>query len=107
MRKKGKAYFVDFPRNVDDLKVLHDVAVEQKYEIVKIVRLSSIDYENFVTDMVADRQFIEDSCELCFIGKVWKCLLVQQQGKSDGILVIPVDRRYVKYAAHFRGERTY
>jgi hypothetical protein len=51
--------------------------------------------------MVADRQFIEDNGELCSIGSVWRCLLVQQKGKKDGVLVIPVDQCFVKYAAYY------
>ena len=54
--------------------------------------------------MVADRQFIEDNCDLCSVGSVWKCLLVQQKGKKDGVLVVPTDRCYVKYAAYYTGE---
>jgi len=89
---------------MDELKAPHDVTAEREYEIVATVSLGSIDYENFITDMVADRQFLEENCGLCSVGKVWKCLLVQQRGRTDGVLVIPVDRRYVKYAACFRGE---
>ena len=56
----GKAYFVSGPCRVEDLTVPHLVEKEQPYEVVKTVRLAKIDYENFITDMVADRQFIED-----------------------------------------------
>ena len=101
--KTGRAYFVAFPRIMEDLKVLHDVKKERDYEIVARVKLGTTDYENFITDMVADRQFIEDNCELCSTGSVWKCLLVQQKGKKDGVLVIPVDQCFVKYAAYYTG----
>ena len=79
MRKTGQAYFVAMPRRVEDLRVLHDYSKEQKYEIVKSVRLSKIEYENFITDMLADRAFIEENAELCSVGTVWKCLLVQSK----------------------------
>lgn len=104
MNRKGRAYFIDFPRIMEDLKALHDINAEQDYEIVATVKLGTIDYENFITDMVADRQFIEDNCDLCSVGSVWKCLLVQQKGEKDGVLVVPTDRCYVKYAAYYTGE---
>ena len=101
VNKTGRAYFVTFPRIIEDLKVLHDIKEERDYEIVARVKLNATDYENFITDMVADRQFIEDNGELCSIGSVWRCLLVQQKGKKDGVLVIPVDQCFVKYAAYY------
>ena len=104
MCKTGKAYFVDLPRVLDDLIVPHDILAEQDYEIVATVKLGKMDYENFVTDMIADRQFIEDTFELCSEGEVWKCLLVQQKGEKDGVLLIPTDRCYVKYAAYYSGD---
>ena len=104
MRKTGRAFFVDFPRVLSDLYVPHDINTEQDFEICATVKLNRINYENFITDMVADRQFIEDYCDLCSLGRVWRCLLVQQDGRKDGVLVIPVDCRYVKYAAFYRGE---
>lgn len=104
MNTTGCAFFVDFPRTIEDLIVPHDINMEQEYEIVATAKLGAMDFENFVTDMVADRQFIEDNCDLCSVGEVWKCLLIQQNGKKDGVLVIPADRCYVKYAAYYTGE---
>ena len=60
MEISGKAYFVSDPRRIEDLTVLHLVEKERPFEVVKIVKLAKIDYENFITDMVADRQFIEE-----------------------------------------------
>ena len=69
MNRTGYAYFIQHPRIVDDLSVLHDVADEQPYEIVKTIRLQAIDFENFITDMTVDRQFIEDYAALCAKGE--------------------------------------
>ena len=77
--------------------LFHD---EKAYEIAKTVSLGKIDYDNFCTDMLADRQFIEDYYDLCGVGTVWKCLFVHQRGRTDGILIVPTDNRYVKYAAY-------
>ena len=99
MDKTGFAFFVDFPRTIEDLKQPHEITQEHEYEVVKTVWLRSIDYQNFITDMLADRQFIEDNCHLCSEGELWSCLLVRSEGAKDGILVMPADRCYVKYAA--------
>lgn len=101
MLQTGYAYFVEKPRVLEDLTKPHPLEQERPFEVVKAVKLRTIDYENFVTDMVADRQFIEDSTDLCSKDTVWKCLLVQKRGSHDGVLVMPEDKCYVGYAAYF------
>ena len=103
MGKTGYAYFVESPRIVEDLMAPHPIEREQRYEIVKAVKLTKIDYENFITDMIADRQFIEENVALCAQGGVWRCLLVQQRGRTDGVLVVPDDGCYVGLAAYYCG----
>jgi hypothetical protein len=99
MERADFAYFVEGPRIIEDLKVSHPIEQEIQYEIVKTVKLAKIDYENFITDMIADRQFIEDNASLCSQGGPWRCILVQQRGRTDGVLVMPVDGCYVGWAA--------
>ena len=89
MLQTGYAYFAEDPRVLEDLMKPH-----------LLVKLRAIDYQNFVTDMIADRQFIEDSADLCSKGEIWKCILVQRRGSHDGILVMPEDKCYVGYAAY-------
>ena len=101
MIKTGMAYFVKAPRRIEDLLALHVVEEERTYEVVKQVRLAKIDYENFITDMVADRQFIEGNAPLCSKDGTWHCILVQQHGRRDGVLVIPENGCYVGWAAYF------
>ena len=103
MEKTGFAYFVESPRIIEDLLAPHPIELETQYEIVNTVKLAKIDYENFITDMIADRQFIEENAALCAQGGVWRCLLVQQRGRTDGVLVVPVDGCYVGWAAYYRG----
>ena len=86
---------------MNDLMVPHPIEQERIYEIVKTIKLSGIDYENFITDMVADRQFIADNAALCSSGEVWRCLMVQQRGHMDGVLVMPEDGCYVGWAAYY------
>ena len=101
MERTDFAYFVEGPRIIEDLKVPHPIEQETQYEIAKTVKLAKIDYENFITDMVADRQFIEDHAALCSKGEVWRCILVQQRGQTDGVLVMPEDGCFVGWAAYY------
>ena len=95
----GHGFFVECPRTIDDLMKPYLLAHEQEYQIVKTVEIGKMDYENFVTDMLADRQFIEDNAGLCLQGEVWQCLLIRQRGCSDGILVMPENGCFVGWAA--------
>ena len=103
MENPGYAFFVESPRIIEDLLAPHPIEQETQYEIVKTVKLAKIDYENFITDMIADRQFIEDNVSLCSRGEIWHCILVQQRGRTDGVLVVPVDGCYVGCAAYYCG----
>ena len=47
------------------------IETECPYENVATVTLCKMDYNNFCTDMVADRQFIEDYSDLCGTGTMW------------------------------------
>lgn len=96
----GYAYFVERPRRLEDLQCPHLIDRERPYHIVATVELRKIDYENFVTDMLADRQFIEDHGQDCKAGDVWDCLLVQQRGRTDGVLVLPEQECFVSWAAY-------
>lgn len=68
MKRRGYAYFVENPRILEDLIVPHPVEMERQFLVVKTVKLSKIDYENFITDMIADRQFIEENGGALFEG---------------------------------------
>ena len=101
MDMHGYAYFVEHPRRIDDLILPHSFEKERPFRVVAEVQLTAIDYENFVTDMLADRQFIEDHGQPCKRSDVWECLFVRRKGKADGVLVIPQDGCYVGWAAYF------
>ena len=57
---KEKAYFVFRPRTAADLSPKNPDGKWREYRIVKTICLYRIDFENFATDLLADRQFIED-----------------------------------------------
>ena len=100
MKRGGYAYFIENPRILEDLIVPHPVEMERQFMVVKTVRLTKIDYENFIADMIADRQFIEENAALCSKGTVWNCIFVQQRGREDGVLVLPIDQSFVGWAAY-------
>lgn len=50
------------------MRVPHLVHAQRPYEIVREIVSAAIDYGNFITDMVADRPFIEDNTTLCSEG---------------------------------------
>jgi len=97
----GKACFVARPRMIGDLLLPHLVEKERSFQIVKTIKLKKIDYENFISDMLADRQFIEDHAALCERVGMWKCLLIQQYGRGDGVLVMPTEKCSVGWAAYY------
>ena len=103
MEKSGSVCFIRHPRTISDLMQPRLHKHEWEYQIVKTIELGKMDYENFITDMLADRQFIEDSAALCSQSEVWKCLLVRQRGCREGVLVMPENRCFVGWAAHFPG----
>lgn len=94
------AYFVKHPRRMEDLRKPHQIGDERPYMVAKEIMLARIDYENFITDMVVDRQFIEENADLCAEGTPMKCLFVRQRGKKDGVLVVPKGMAYVGWAAY-------
>lgn len=61
----GKAWFVYEPRRLGDLSIENHSGKWMEYKVVKTIHLHAIDYENFTSDLVADRQFIEDNIGLC------------------------------------------
>ena len=99
----GYAYFVERPRRLEDLLCPHLIERERPYGIVTAAQFPKIDYENFVTDMLADRKFIEDYGKRCRAGDVWDCLLMQQRGRADGVLVLPEQGCFVSWAAYVPG----
>lgn len=101
MDMHGYAYFVERPRRIKDLMVPHLIEMERPFRIVTDIQLPAIDYENIITDMLADRQFIEDHGCRCQRGEVWDCLLVRRRGCTDGVLIMPEDGCFVGWAAYY------
>ena len=106
MKKIAKANFVKRPRVFEDLTAPDIPKRSEAYRVVKTIILDSVDYENFIADMLVDRQFIEDFAPLCSRKDIWLCLLVRQRSAHIGILVVPERECYVGYAACWVDEVT-
>lgn len=104
MKRNRTAYFVRRPRVYQDLLSPDIPKRRESFRVAETIILNAIDYENFITDMLADRQFIEDFASDCSKGNVWSCLLVRRRGAHTGILVMPEQACYVGYAACWADE---
>ena len=102
-RITGRAWFVRQPNRIEALMRPHPLEAELDYTVVGTVTLSAMEYENFTTDLYADREFLRRLGSLCAMDRVCRCLLVRQRGGSAGLLVIPEDGDYVGYAAYYPG----
>lgn len=99
----GRAIFTPHPRTAEELKGPYQAnAIELDYQILKVIRLDRINYENFITDMVVSRSFLEENMDGCGIGSIAKCLLVLCKGLSTGILVVPEYEGFIEYAAIYK-----
>ena len=87
--REGNAYFVLYPRRISDLQKPHHLESEKHYHIVDEIRLSSIDYENFSEDLLADRAFLDHYQGPHTKDGALQCILVRYWNQTDGVLVVP------------------
>lgn len=98
----GKAYFIFTPRNGEEFQQPHLIDHEKPYRIVGNIALSSIDYENFETDMLVERKYLEPYEECCRTGEIYACVLVHKKADDQhGFLVIPDSGGYIQCAAWY------
>jgi len=102
------AYFVRDPFKLEDLTRPHFVHLRKAFVVEATIELSHIDYKNFITDLCADRPFIEKHIDLSRVDYdgVWHCILVKQSGKPGGVLVMSEGHDYPKWAAYLQDEST-
>ena len=91
------AYFIRRPRRIEELRA-EETGQRHPYRIVKTLRLGGMDYENFVTDLLVDRAFLEDVPGCGEDGKVLCCLRVSCPDREDS-LVVPDGTGHVALAA--------
>jgi hypothetical protein len=102
MNKRPTAFFVKYPFRIEDLIRPYLPKQRKPYKIEQVIELGKIDYENFITDLCVDRWFIEKYTQLCRIDSdgVWHCILVRQQVRTDGVLVMSEGEVFPKWAAY-------
>lgn len=100
--QKGLAFFVKLPFRLEDLQRPHLASQRKPYVVENTVLLEEIDYENFITDLCVDRWFIEENAKGLHVDEdgVWHCILIRQQGRTDGVLVMSEGRDFPKWAAY-------
>jgi len=105
----GTAYFLMDARRIEDLEAYwrehYPKRMNDKpYIVEKVIELGKIDYENFSTDLLADRDFIRDNLNLMQTDADggWHCILVVQKGKLDnGILISSKGFDFPKFSAYY------
>ncbi len=102
MKPTKQAYFINKPRILTDLISPHFTSDERAFEIAKRIDLRPIDYENFVTDLRVEREYIENSAHISEKqSDVFNCLFISKSGNNDGVLVVPDKNGFVESAAFF------
>ena len=94
-------YFIKHPKTYHDLQNQSSTGTEYPYQVVQTISLDTLDFENFLYGMDADREYLEKYAYLCFDGAVKRCLLIQNRQKVGGILAVPDPESpcYVLWAA--------
>ena len=91
------ARFISRPRRIEELRDF-GIGMLRPYKIVSTICLGRIDYENFVTDLLADRAFLENVSGCGEDGSLVRCLCVSCRGR-DSVLVLPDGTGHVALAA--------
>ena len=95
----GRAWFVRRPRDLEALRALHPLDAERPFRVAAELFLADMDFQNFITDLAADRAFLERYAGLCGYGEEPVCLLVRCEGDRNGILVVPDQEGFAEWAA--------
>ena len=98
----GHAHFVKYPSRIEDLKKPYLLENQSDYIIAKTIALRKIEYVNFISDLTVEREYLEQNALFCRVrnDRVLPCLLIRQNGRADGVLVIPDELGYVILASY-------
>jgi len=103
--KQDSAAFVRKAYSLDDL-IAWDKAAKQrsKFIIEKTILLSTVEYEDFCNNLLSDREFVEENIELMYMDKekAQHCILVKEEGGTEGVLVQCEGYSYPRYAAYYK-----
>lgn len=95
----GRAWFVRRPRDLEALRALHPLDGERPYRVAAELFLEEMEFQNFLADLYADRDFLERYAGLCAEGEIPSCLLVRCEGDRNGILALPGKDGFIEWAA--------
>lgn len=98
----GRAHFVNYPSRIEGLRKPYLLEDQSDYAIAKVITLRKIDYVNFITDLTVERDYLEQNAPFCHVRNdhVLPCLLVRQNRRTDGVLVVPDELGFVILAAY-------
>lgn len=94
-----RAWFVRRPRNLEALRALHPLDGERPFRVAAELFLAEMEFQNFLTDLAADREFLERYAGLCAYGETPVCLLVRCEDDRNGILAVPGRDGFAEWAA--------
>ena len=106
MENRNTAFFAERPRRYLDLFLPHFLGREQDFIIAKHIILDDIDYENFITDMLVEREYIENAapCAVSVDG-VYSCLFISRRLCYKGVLVVPDADGRIHKAAFYESKK--
>lgn len=94
------AHFTEKPKTYFDLSKPHLIEEENTYIVKVRVCLRPIEYKNFLTDMLVNREYIERASVYCNSqNDRLECVLISKIGSKEGILVVPGEDGHIKMAA--------
>lgn len=94
---KQTAYFIKKPHRIEELQAAED-GTRCPYRIVSVVCLGVMEFENFATDLLADRAFLENVHGCGKEGDLICCLCVTCRNRK-AILVLPDGMGHIAMAA--------
>lgn len=99
------AAFVRKAYTLDDL-ISWDKEAKQrsKYIIEKTIVIPKSEYKELCGDLISDRKVVEDNIGLMYMdkNKNQHCILVKEEGSTEGILIQCEGFSYPRYAAYYK-----
>ena len=82
----------------------HKETQRNSFVVEKSVRLSRIEFENFITDMLIEREFIAKNAFLMFIdsNNTWHCIKICCVDINFSLLIMSDKQDYPLWAAYLR-----
>lgn len=105
IERKDSAAFVRKAYTIDDLINWDKVAKQRsKFIIEKTIVLSTSDYKEFCDNLLSDRDVVEENVSLMHMdkNKTQHCILVKEEGSTEGILIQSEGYSYPRYTAYYK-----